>query len=341
MPTHNFAAPKGTRVEFTIESQALTNNMLGDPTRRRVAVYLPEGYETSSEEYPLFVDLVGFTGSGLAHFNWRPFGENVPQRLDRLVDEHRMGPVVAVFPDCFTSLGGNQYINSASMGNWEDFLVDELIPEVERRFRVRKGRDHRAIFGKSSGGYGAIVHGLSRADAWGAVACHSGDMGFRMCYMGDFPKLLDTLAEHNRSIVSLLDYYESKPKLTHDDLHIIMVIAMAASYDPDPDAPKGIRLPVNLITGELDGTLWANWLRYDPVEMVKVPEYQRNLKSLRGLYIDCGSKDQYALVYGARTFVKTLFQAGIDHRYEEFDDDHTGVDYRQDVSFPYLYQAVS
>jgi enterochelin esterase-like enzyme len=341
MPTHNFAAPKGTRVEFTIESQALTNNMLGDPTRRRVAVYLPEGYETSSEEYPLFVDLVGFTGSGLAHFNWRPFGENVPQRLDRLVDEHRMGPVVAVFPDCFTSLGGNQYINSASMGNWEDFLVDELIPEVERRFRVRKGRDHRAIFGKSSGGYGAIVHGLSRADAWGAVACHSGDMGFRMCYMGDFPKLLYTLAEHNRSIVSLLDYYESKPKLTHDDLHIIMVIAMAASYDPDPDVPKGIRLPVDLITGELDETLWANWLRHDPVEMVKASEYQRNLKSLRGLYIDCGSKDQYALVYGARTFVKTLFQAGIDHRYEEFDDDHTGVDYRQDVSFPYLYQAVS
>jgi enterochelin esterase-like enzyme len=341
MPTHNFAAPKGTRVEFTIESQALTNNMLGDPTRRRVAVYLPEGYETSSEEYPLFVDLVGFTGSGLAHFNWRPFGENVPQRLDRLVDEHRMGPVVAVFPDCFTSLGGNQYINSASMGNWEDFLVDELIPEVERRFRVRKGRDHRAVFGKSSGGYGAIVHGLSRADAWGAVACHSGDMGFRMCYMGDFPKLLDTLAEHNRSIVSLLDYYESKPKLTHDDLHIIMVIAMAASYDPDPDVPKGIRLPVDLITGELDETLWANWLRHDPVEMVKASEYQRNLKSLRGLYIDCGSKDQYALVYGARTFVKTLFQAGIDHRYEEFDDDHTGVDYRQDVSFPYLYQAVS
>ena len=341
MPTHNFAAPKGTRVEFTIESKALVNNMLGDPTTRRVAVYLPEDYETSDEEYPLFVDLVGFTGSGLAHFNWRPFGENVPQRLDRLVEEHRMGPVVAVFPDCFTSLGGNQYINSASMGNWEDFLIDELLPEVERRFRVMKGRDHRAVLGKSSGGYGAIVHGLRRADAWGAVACHSGDMGFQMCYMSDFPKLLDILAEHNRSIISLLDYYESKPKLTHDDLHIIMAVAMAASYDPDPDAPKGVRLPVDLVTGELDETLWANWLKHDPVEMVKMPEYQRNLKSLRGLYIDCGSKDQYALVYGARTFVKTLFQAGIDHRYEEFDDDHTAVDYRQDVSFPYLYQAIS
>ena len=341
MPIHNFAAAKGTRVEFTIESKAIANNLLGDPTNRRVAVYLPEGYEDSDEEYPMFVDLVGFTGSGLAHFNWRPFGENVPQRLDRLVAEHKMGPVVAVFPDCFTSLGGNQYINSAAMGNWEDFLIDEMIPEVERRFRVAKGRDHRAAFGKSSGGYGAIVHGLKHADVWGAVASHSGDMGFAMTYMGDFQKLLDTLAGYDRDIAKLLTHYETKPKLDHNDMHMLMALAMAASYDPDPAGPKGIRLPVDLFTGELDAELWANWMRHDPVELVKLEECQANLRSLRGLYIDCGSKDQYSLVYGARAFVKTLYDEGIVHRYEEFDDDHTGVDYRQDVSFPYLYEAIS
>lgn len=341
MPIHNFTPAKGTRVEFTIESNAVANNVLGDPTLRRVAVYLPEGYEDSDEEYPLFVDLVGFTGSGLAHFNWRPFGENVPQRLDRLVAEGKMGPVITAFPDCFTSLGGNQYINSAAMGNWEDFLIEEMIPELERRFRIRKGRDHRAAFGKSSGGYGAIVHGLKHADVWGAVASHSGDMGFTMTYMGDFPKLLDTLAAHDRDIAKLLAHYETKPKLDHNDLHMLMALAMAASYDPDPSAPKGIRLPVDVFTGELDPERWANWMRHDPVELVKIPEYQDNLRSLRGLYIECGSKDQYGLVYGARAFVKTLNDAGIAHRYEEFDDDHTGVDYRQDVSFPFLYEAIS
>ncbi len=341
MPIHNFAAPKGTVVEFTIDSKAVADNLLGDPAIRRVAVYLPEGYEDSDEDYPLFVDLVGFTGSGLAHLNWRPFGDNVPQRLDRLVAEGKMGPVIAVFPDCFTSLGGNQYINSVAMGNWEDFLIDELIPEVERRFRVRKGRDHRAVFGKSSGGYGAIVHGLRRADAWGAVASHSGDMGFLMCYFGDFPKLLDTLAEHDGDIAKLLDHYERKPKLTGDDLHMLMAMAMAATYDPDPAAPKGIRLPVDIHTGELDPERWSNWLRHDPVELVEQAACQDNLRSLRGLYIDCGSKDQYGLVYGARQFVKALNEAGIAHHYEEFDDDHTAVDYRQDVSFPYLYRAIS
>ena len=116
---------------------------------------------------------------------------------------------------------------------------------------------------------------------------------------------------------------------------------MAATYDPDVDAPKGVRLPLDLETGELIEERWANWMRHDPVELAKLPECQENLRSLRGLFIDCGSHDQYALVYGARGLHRQLEAAGIDHHYEEFDDDHTAVDYRQDVSFPYLYDAIA
>ena len=341
MPLHNFAAPRGTSLEFTVDSTAVQNNRLGDPTTRRVAVYLPEGYEDSTDDYPLFVDLVGFTGSGLAHFNWRPFGDNAPQRTDRLIDEDAMGPVVTVFPDCFTSLGGNQYINSATMGNWEDFLIDEMLPTVEERFRVRKGPEHRAVFGKSSGGHGSIVHGLRRADAWGAVACHSGDMGFLMCYGSSFASVLDRLAEHDRSIDNLLTHFETKPKLSRADLDVIEILAMAASYDPDPDSNRGIRLPVDLFTGEMIPERWANWLAHDPVEMADDSEHLENLRSLKGVYIDCGTHDQYGLVYGARALVAKLDLAGVAHRYEEFADDHTAVDYRQDVSLPYLYDALT
>jgi len=74
--------------------------------------------------------------------------------------------------------------------------------------------------------------------------------------------------------------------------------------------------------------------------MVEVPEYQQNLRSLKGLYIECGVKDQYHLVYGARAFARALRAAGISHRFEEFDDDHTDVDYRMDVSLPFLYEAL-
>ncbi len=340
MPAHNFARPLGTFVEIEIRSAALAENLLGDPATRSVAVYLPEEYERSGNDYPLLVDLVGFTGSGLSHLAWKAFGESVPQRLDRLVAANRMGPVIAAFPDCFTSLGGNQYIDSAAMGNWERFLIDEMIPRLESEFRVRPGRQHRAVFGKSSGGYGAIVHGLRRADAWGAVACHSGDMSFDLCYAPEFPAALDLLAEHD-GLAGFLEHVESAPKLSDDEMHGLMILAMAATYDPDPGAPKGIRLPVDPETCRLDPERWERWLAHDPLTLIEDPGCLENLRSLSGLYIDCGSKDQYHLVYGARAFVEALVENGIDHRYEEFDDNHSNIDYRMDESLPYLYEAIS
>jgi len=340
MPIHNFRPPAGRLVEIEIASEALADNLLGDPTRRRVAVYLPEGYDVSTGRYPVFVDLVGFTGSGFSHLGFKAFQETVPQRLDRLVAEGRMGPVIAVFPDCFTSLGGNQYVNSLAMGRWADFLVLEMLPRIEAEFRVRPGRKNRAVFGKSSGGYGAIVHGLRYAEHWGAVACHSGDMAFDLVYRPELPKVVKLLAKHE-GVAGFLAHLEEADKVSGDDMYGLMTLAMAATYDPDPDAPKGIRLPVDLHTCALDEAAWARWCAHDPVILVEDPACQENLRRLSGLYIDCGSKDQYQLVYGARQFVARLKALDIPHHYEEFDDDHTGVDYRMDGSLPWLYRAIA
>jgi enterochelin esterase-like enzyme len=340
MPIHSFRPPAGRLVEIEVASEALTDNLLGDPTCRRVAVYLPEGYDASDQAYPVFVDLVGFTGSGFSHLGFKAFQETVPQRLDRLVSEGRMGPVIAVFPDCFTSLGGNQYVNSLAMGRWADFLVLEMLPCIEEAFRARPGRENRAVFGKSSGGYGAIVHGLRHAEHWGAVACHSGDMAFDLIYRPELPRALNLLAKHD-GIAGFLAHLEGAAKISGDEFHVLMTLAMAASYDPDPDAPKGIRLPVDPHTCALDEAAWARWLAHDPVVLVEDPACQENLCQLAGLYIDCGSKDQYNLVYGARQLVARLDALGISHHYEEFDDNHSGIDYRMDHSLPWLYQAIA
>jgi enterochelin esterase-like enzyme len=341
MPVHNFSRPRGRIETITIRSKALAGNLLGDPAEREVAVYLPEGYDSGGEGYPLFVYLTGFTGSGLLHVGWKGFGESIPQRLDRLVAAGAMGPVVSAYPDCFTSLGGNQYVNSPAMGLWEDFLVGEMLPALEERFRVRRGREGRAVLGKSSGGYGAIVHGMKHADAWNAAACHSGDMAFDLLFREVFPPAVDRLAEFDRDVARFLEHWEKSPKVNGDDYHVLMTLAMAATYDPDPDGPKGIRLPVDLETCELDGGRWGRWLAHDPLELVKRKECRENLARLAGLYIDCGSRDQYHLHYGARRMTKILAEAGIDHRYEEFDDDHSSVDYRLDVSLPWLYGAIT
>src|SRR6266478_6982439 len=221
----------GTVSRVTIESQALKSNMLGDPSVRVVDAYVPAGHD--GKELPLLVDLVGFTSSGLSQTNWVGFRENLPERLDRLIGEQRMPPVVVTFPDCFTRLGGNQYINSASTGAWEDFLLHEMLPAIEQRFGCG-GNGRRGVFGKSSGGYGAITHALRHSDIWSAAACHSGDMGFEICYLPDMPAVLRTLAGAGNSIERWWQQLEAAQKHPEGSFRVVNVLAMAASYDPIP-----------------------------------------------------------------------------------------------------------
>ena len=339
MPLHSFSSLNGTIETLQIDSLHLKSNMLGDPSRREVSIYLPPGY-TPGTGVPLFVDLVGFTGSGRSHLNWKPYAESVPQRHERLVAEGKMGPCVFAFPDCFTSLGGNQYIDSIAMGNWASFLTKEMLPEIEEQYQTKPGREGRAVFGKSSGGYGAIVHGLCNSRSWGALACHSGDMGFDRLFLGDFPEVLNRINKH-AGIEGFLKHVEKAKKLNENDFHCLLILAMAATYDPCPQSFKGIRLPVDHHTCELDSERWEAWLEHDPVVLLEQKECQAALRSLKGLYIDCGSKDQYHIHYGSRQFTRRLKSLEIQHVYEEFEDTHSNVDYRMDHSLPFLYNALT
>jgi enterochelin esterase-like enzyme len=328
--------PRGAVHRLTIESEALKGNLLGDPTERVIDVYVPA--EHSGEGLPLLVDLVGFTAGGPAHTNWKNFGENLPERLDRLIATSAMPPCVVALPDCFTRLGGNQYINSIAMGRWDDFLLQEAVLFVEARFGCG-GAGRRGCFGKSSGGYGAMVHALLHPDFWNAAASHSGDVGFELIFMPEFPKVLRALASADNSIEKWLEAFLAAPKVKDDDVHILMILAMAATYDPDPTAYMGIRLPVTVDTCELIPERWANFMKWDPLSLAET--HGEGLKKLEALYIDCGTLDQYNLLYGARRMHKRLTEINVPHVYEEFPDNHSGVDYRMDVSLPLLAKALS
>jgi len=359
----------GTVVVMEHRSSILADNPLGDPHLRKLAIWLPPAYDRRGSgpgaRFPVLYDFVGYTGAGIAHLNWKPFSDNVAERAARLVHDGRMGHAIIVFPDCFTSLGGNQYVNSSALGNYADYLVDEIVPFVDREFRTLASREHRGCFGKSSGGYGAMLHGMKYAQHWGAIANHSGDAYFDFIYRADWPNTLNALARYRKparkaGVVKppgdtaaerglreglddgrtrrFLEAVWKNPKLSSAEVHALMNLCMAATYDPDPRAPLGFRLPFHLDTGEILERRWQQWLEHDPVRLVG--RYARNLRRLRGLYVDCGWRDQYHIHYGTRQLSRRLAAAGIAHRYEEFDDDHSDVDYRMDVSLPYLYRAL-
>jgi hypothetical protein len=328
--------PKGRVENLVLDSALLKNNFLGESGIREVDVYLPAN--AAPEGLPLLVDLVGFTAGGPVHTNWKNFSENLPERLDRLIGSGVMAPCVVAFPDCFTKLGGNQYINSAAVGPWADVLLKEFVPLVERKFHCG-GTGKRGAFGKSSGGYGAIVHALLYPDFWSAAACHSGDMAFELCYLREFPALLRALAKQGGDIGKWIDAFYAAPKTKDSDVHYLMALAMCATYDPDISAPYGVRLPVDPKTCELIPERWKNYMAWDPLTLVETRG--NGLKALKALYIDCGDIDQYDLVYGARRFHRALERLGVPHVYEEFPDDHSSVDYRMDRSLPILAKALS
>ena len=357
--------PAGTLQVLEHHSKILRANPLGDPHVRKLAVWLPPQYDTlDKRRFPVLYDLAGFTSSGLSHTAWKPFGDNVPERVARLIHEKKMGPAIFVFPDCFTALGGNQYINSSAIGNYADYLTREIIPFVDGEFRTLAAREHRGCFGKSSGGYGSIIHGMKYPQYWGAIANHSGDAGFDFVYRNDWPNTLNELTRYrvpkrkagafnvlrdstrkglpegidDGRIARFLAQAAKKEKLSSAEGHCMMNLCMAATYDPDPKAPLGFRVPFNLESGELIESRWKKWRAHDPVNLVA--QYRANLKTLRGIYIDCGWRDQYHIHYGTRILAKRLAAAGITHRYEEFDDNHSDIDYRMDISLPFLYRAL-
>jgi S-formylglutathione hydrolase FrmB len=327
----------------TVPGKTLEANPLGDPAVRQMPVLLPLGYDpSSSRRYPLLVGLVGFTGSGMQFLNVDPWQPNMPARLARLYDQG-MPHVIVALPDCFTKLGGSQYVNSDAVGRYEDYVIDEIIPFVDANFRTISAPEGRAVFGKSSGGYGSIMLGMKHPDVFGALACHSGDMFFELCYKVDFPNVCNVINSAGGLDAWWADF-QTREKKTKDDFTGLNTLAMAACYSPvpkgspDPDGFMGIALPFDLYTCEQKDDVWARWLEYDPV--VVVDKYADNLRSLRYIYLDCGIRDEFYLHYGARIMSRKLSELGIAHDHEEFDDGHMSVQYRYSVSLPRLVAAL-
>lgn len=334
MPAHSFAPITGTIERIVIDS-ALLENRLGDPTEREVIIHIPiQGKEMIQQgmQLPVMVYLAPFTSSGLARAGWKAFSETLPQRHERLVNEGKMQPTILVLPDCFTSLGGNQFVDSAIMGNWSSWLHKALKPAINDRFPTN---GKFALFGKSSGGFGAVHNALTHPGQWEAIASHSGDVGFNVLYRSDFPTTA-TQINLQGGLDGFIDHTRKCSKLNSDDFHALMICAMAASYDSQAGANNslGLRLPFDLKTCSVDEGAWKHWLTYDPLHSTHSD--LAALKQLNLLFIDCGNRDQYGIQYGSRMMIQTLQENDIDCHWEEFDGTHSGIEHRLDISMPML-----
>ena len=318
----------GTLDRLVVESELLADNPLGDPARRPLHVYRPPGVALDHPKaLPSVYVIQGYTGQLDMWHNRVALEATLIERLDALYVSGDCPDAIVVLVDCWTSFGGSQFLNSSSLGRYQDHLCDEVVPFVDAHYPTLAGRDHRGLTGKSSGGYGAMVVPMLRPDVFGALASHAGDALFEACYLPEFPRFVRTLRDDYEGSFEV--FFERIAELGRFDLERFRPIELygyAAAYSPDPAAPGKALLPVDLATGALVEDVWAQWLEKDPVRMA--PAHADALRSMRRIYVDAGSRDEYFLDLGAQAFAARLDAIGAEHTLELFDGTHSGVAWR-------------
>jgi Putative esterase len=331
----------GRLEEHVFESNALRDNPLGDPHVRPLWVYVPPGYDEEPERrYASVYQIQGLTGQLDMWRNRAAFRLNPLELFDEAFESGDAPPCVVVWVDCWTSIGGSQFLDSPGTGRYHTYLCDEVVPWVDERYRTLAAPEHRGIAGKSSGGYGAMVTPMLRPDLFGGLATHAGDALFEAAYLPEFRESSRALRDHyDGSYEKFWEDLRSRPASTKKTDHVLLNDwCMAACYSTDEDGT--VRLPFDPATGELIPEVWERWLAWDPVRMV--PRHADALRSLKAIYIDAGTRDEWYLDLGAEAFRRELEKIGVtDVFFELFDAGHGGIEYRYPIGLKYLAERLS
>jgi enterochelin esterase family protein len=312
------------RVEMQpFASEALRGNRAGDPHEREVPVYLPPGWDRG-ERFPVLFVLAGFTGRGQRMLDADPWKLGVVAQFDRAVAKGEIAPAILILPDCFTKVGGSQYVNSELLGAYEDYLVRELVPWIDAHHPTKRGR--RGVAGKSSGGFGALHLAMRHPSVFPVAASISGDVGFEFCQWPTMLSLLRVLRRFGGDPWAFLDAFVKKPSPSTEEFETLNAIAMSACYSPNLESRFGLDLPIDLETGARRDEVWRRWLEFDP--LFACERYADNLKRLELLHVECGLNDEFNMQWPLRQMVAKLRARGVRVDHEEHEGAHRNIDDR-------------
>jgi S-formylglutathione hydrolase FrmB len=328
--------------EHVFTSELLKGNPLGDSWERPLLVYVPPGYDDDpARRYPSVYVIQGFTGQVSMWRNREPFRQPFTETADAVFARGEAPPAIVVYVDAWTAYGGSQFVDSPGTGRYHSYLCDEIVPWVDDRYRTIAEPSKRAISGKSSGGFGAMITPMLRPDLFGALATHAGDALYEYCYVPEFPVAFRHLRKYGGDVQTWWDDFRSRVAFTKpEDMSLLGLFGVAACFSAAADGTP--ELPFDPSTGVLRPVVWQGWLDWDPVRMV--PRYSEALRTVHSVWIDAGDADNFHLDVGAAAFRSALLGAGLSSdaiRYEIFPGTHAAIGYRYPMALAWLCQRMA
>lgn len=328
---------------LTFDSTLLRNNPLGDPHERPLWVQLPPGYDDSDRRYPVVHVLQGFGGTVPGWLSRSPYKRTLPERVDELLGDSAVPPFIVVYSDSWTRYGSSQFVDSAGTGPYHSYFCNEIVPYVDEHYRTLPAREHRAVTGKSSGGFGAMITPMLRPDLFGALASHAGDTLYETNYLREVGAVARALREYDGDIMNFWADFESRWAFSKaSDMTLWLFLGISSCFSADEDGVP--QLPFDSRTGRIREDVWARWLGWDPVRMLAEPTYAESMRRLHSIWIDAGSSDDFFLDLGAQAFRDGLREVGVDDAvvaFELVDANHSNIDHRYIPAMRWLADRIA
>ncbi|MFP2903493.1 alpha/beta hydrolase [Pyxidicoccus sp. 3LFB2] len=290
-----------------LDSRALDGNLLGDSPTRELGVLLPPSYFRAPERrYPVVYLLHGLGPRKDGHLG----AVGVQRAAFRQMEEGAMPELILVAVDGTTSLGGSYYARSPTIGDFETYVVREIVGAVDARYRTRADATWRAIAGFSMGGHGAIKLAMKYPGVFASVGTLSAS-----------PLAIDQRRSLYRNALARKPVARNAAELAElypfgDAWTVASIYAKAAAFSSAPARPP-LFLELPFQSGREDDPVWQRWLAEDPLTLLS--RRHAALGTLDTLYMDRGSQET---LLGAEAFDRALESFGMPFRHQVFEGGH-------------------
>ena len=292
-------AQETARIEWkTLHSRAMVGNLEGNPAERGALVVTPPGYDENPDKlYPVVYFLHGYWGSPQIYQEANKFDEAVTEAAAA------GNAVIMVIPDGNSKLKGGMYSNSATSGNYEAFVAEDLVQWVDANYRTIAKRESRGLSGHSMGGYGTMRLGMKYPETFSSMFAMNACCLSVQTMTPDTARRLEAMTEAD---------------VAKADFAGLAQLTTTAIWSPDPTNPPHFMSTGLKEDGTIDplvnGRLAANSI------LAMLPQYIPALKQMKAISLEVGDKD--FLLEDNKRLDAELTRFGIEHGWAIYDGDH-------------------